>query len=324
MSPDIASPPTPPPAQQGLDSAEPGRPQPGVLVNGLEAWRQWRTWLLIGNSGSEDTVRVYAGNVLRFLAETGCKDPANYTEQDCAEFLARFAPRGAARHQYAKAMRAFFGFCLRHLMVVVDPMEYIRVKKPRRVPPVVLSEGELIRLLVAAVYRLGERAAWGILLVYLLGLRRVEAAGLRWEHLREEDDGPVIEIHNTKGADQRDPLPLSPLALECLAHLQELPPPPQTRRDESFILRVAAATVNDWVHKAGTAAGLDPRKIRAHRLRASLATHLLKSGIDVTVVQKILGHLRLESTAWYLAEAKATEVRGALERAGRRDLQIAV
>jgi site-specific recombinase XerD len=323
MSPDIDSP-------QPFHSTLPGPPalplhppQEGS-VNGLEAWRQWRIWLRIANSGSEDTVRVYAGNVLRFLAETACKDPADYTEQDCAEFLGRFAPRGAARHQYAKALRSFFGYCLRHLMVAVDPMQFIRVKKPRRVAPIILSEDELVRLLVAAVYRLGDRAAWGILLVYLLGLRRIEAAGLRWEHVRDGEDGPVVEIHATKGADQRDPLPLSPLALECLAHLRELEPPAQARREPGYILRAAAATVNDWVHKAGVAAGLDTRKIKAHRLRASLATHLLKAGVDVTIVQAILGHLRLESTAWYLGEATDREVRHALSLAGRSRLQIAV
>ena len=56
-----------------------------------------------------------------------------------------------------------------------DPMTEIRVRKPRQVPPVVLTYDELVRLLVAAVFTLGERVAWAILLVYLLGLRRKEA-----------------------------------------------------------------------------------------------------------------------------------------------------
>lgn len=283
-------------------------------MDGLEAWRDWRTWLRVQGSGSAATVRCYTGNVLRFLAETGCKEPAEYTEQDCALFLAEFAPRGSARHEYAKALRSWFGWCERRLIVAIDPMAHIRLKKPRRVAPVVLTMEELTRLLVAAVFTLGERQAWALLLTFLLALRRVEAAGLKWEHVREGETGPVIEIRSTKGADQRPALPLPPLALECLARLRDLPPDPRTRLGPEYILRVRLATISDWTRRAGRAAELHPKKVGAHRLRATMATRLLRSGVDVRVVQKLLGHLRLESTAWYLADAEEGQVRAALER----------
>lgn len=282
-------------------------------MDALEAWRQWRT--LIGLSSAE-TARCYGGNVLRFLAETGAKDPADYTEDDCASFLARYAPRGHARHEYAKALRSFFGWCERHLVVAISPVEHIQIRKPRRVPPVTLTRDELTRVLVAAVFELGEREAWAILLTYVLGLRRIEAAGLRWADVREGDTGPVIEIRKTKGADQRDPLPLTPLALECLARLHELPAPAQVTMGPEYILRVRPQTLSRWVHQAGVAAGLPAKKIGAHRLRATLATDLLRAGVDVRTVQKVLGHFRLESTAWYLAESGEAEVRAALARAG--------
>jgi integrase/recombinase XerC len=283
-------------------------------MNGLEAWRQWLTWLRAGHS--PDTVRAYAGNALRFLAETDCKDFADYTEQDCARFFDDPARRGRVRYEYAKTLRSFFGWGVRQMLIAVDPMAFIRMKKPRRVPPIVLTQDELAKLLKTAEKKLGERVAWSILLIYLLGLRRIEAAGLKWEHVREGDTGPVIEIHQTKGATERDPLPLSPLALRCLARLKELPAPPQALVGEEYILRVRRATVSDWVHTAGVAAGLHPRKIGAHRLRATVATRILKSGADIRAVQKALGHARLESTEWYLAESDEAEVRAALALAG--------
>jgi integrase/recombinase XerD len=289
----------------------------------LEVWRQWRIWLRVVNSGSAATVRGYTGNVLRFLAETGAKPWDEYTEQDCAEFLDLFAPKGRARHEYAKALRSIFRYCTTHMIVAIDPMEHIRLKKPRRVPPVTLTEDELVRILVAAVFTLGERVAWAILLIYLLGIRRMEAAGLKWEHILDGEFGPIIEIHETKGADQRDPLPLEPVALECLARLQELPAPPQAMRGPEYILRVKAPTISGWVHAAGTAAGLHPKKVGSHRLRASLATGLRRKGVDVKVVQKILGHLNLESTNRYFADADEEEVRLALARAGKRTLRVA-
>lgn len=292
-------------------------------MDGLSAWRQWRTWLRAVSSGEGSTVRTYTGNLLRFLAETDCKDPDQYTEDDCAAFLATFAPRGHAKHEYAKALRSFFGWCDERAIVLVNPTTALKIRKPRRVPPVVLTHDELVRLLVAAVFELGERAAWAMLLTYLLGLRRLEAAGLKWEHIRESPEGPVIEIRATKGADQRDPLPLEPLALECLARLLELPAAPQSARGEEFVLRIKAQTLTRWCHRAGMAAELPPSKIGAHRLRASIATHMLKGGVDVRAVQAVLGHLRLESTAWYLAAADPDEVRAALRR-GQEIVRLAV
>jgi hypothetical protein len=48
------------------------------MCESLDAWRRWRTWILVANSGSEATVRTCSGNVLRFRAETDARAPANY------------------------------------------------------------------------------------------------------------------------------------------------------------------------------------------------------------------------------------------------------
>jgi hypothetical protein len=58
----------------------------------------------------------------------------------------------------------------------------------------------------------GENEGVGTAARMLMGLRRIEAASLKWDDGREGEMGPVIEIRATKGAEQRDPLPLSPLA----------------------------------------------------------------------------------------------------------------
>jgi integrase len=298
-----------PPMLHAVSAAVPEQPRDET---GLNAWRRWRSWLAA--QFTSDTVRNQAGNILRFLAETDCREPGSYTEGDLAAFLERCASRGIAKHEHLKSLRSFFGWCLRNGYTETDPTEGLQVRKSRRVRPVTLTEDELQRLLIAAVFELGERQAWALLLVYLLGLRRIEAAGLRWEDVRDGESGPVIEIRTTKGANERDPLPLTPVALECLARLRELPAPPQAMLDERFILRARRATVSDWAHRAGVAAGLHPHKVGAHRLRATLGTRLLHSGVDVRTVQKTLGHLRLESTAWYLEESGEAEVRDALTR----------
>jgi site-specific recombinase XerD len=281
-------------------------------AEGLEAWRRWRAWLRTIRNASHESVRNYTGNVLRFLAETGCKAPGEYREDDVVDFLEEWARQGRPKHEYLKALRSFFGWAVRTGRTPTDPTMEARSRKPRRVPAVVLSAGELDRLVAAAQERWGDRVGWAILLIYSLGLRRKEAAGLKWEHVVPGPEGAMIEIHETKGADKRDPLPLSPFALQCLAALKELPRMGWSTLGPEFIIGVRPATIQGWIHEAGTRAGLHPTKMRAHRLRATLATDLLKSGTDIRVVQKILGHVRLESTAWYLGAVETEEVRRAL------------
>jgi integrase len=295
----------------------PDEPDPETLM----AWERWRTFLAA--SVTPETVRGYSGSVLRFLAETGCRPLQSYTEDDCAEFLGRYAARGAARHMYHGALTGFFRWARRRELLDADPMVEIVSRKPRRVQPATLTADELTRLLVAAVLDQGERVGWALLLTYTLGLRRKETAGLRWSDIREGETGPVIEIHSTKGAAERDALPLTPVALECIARLRELPPPPQVReRGPEYIVRAAPQTITRWGNRAAKAAGLPLRKTGPHRLRATLATDMLKAGVDIRVVQRLLGHLRLDSTAFYLGWAEEGEIRAAMEmleaeRAGR-------
>jgi integrase/recombinase XerD len=292
-------------------------------VNPLDAWRQWQSWLRAVSSGA-DTPKNYGNAVLKFLAVTGARYVEDYSEEDCSDFVAAFGSRGAAKHLYVNALRSYFAHSQRHGWVERNPMDAIRLRKPRRKKPVVLSEEELVRLLVAAVFELGERHAWALLLIYVLGVRRSEAAGFRWSDIIDGEHGPEIEVHVTKGWDSRPSLPLAPIALECLARLHELPRPRNGMVGPEFVIGVKPQTVTRWGNVAAKGAGLHVKKTGPHRLRASLATHLLRAGVDVRVVQRVLGHLRLETTAWYLEEAQDVEVRRALSLVGQRSDSTAV
>src|SRR5262252_2058705 len=76
----------------------------------LEAWRRWRAWLKVQGSGSPETGRVYGRAVLAFLAETDCPPLLEIDETHLVAFLDIFAPKGAARHQYLKALRSWCGW----------------------------------------------------------------------------------------------------------------------------------------------------------------------------------------------------------------------
>jgi site-specific recombinase XerD len=77
--------------------------------------------------------------------------------------------------------------------------------------------------------------------------------------------------------------------------------------------------LNRACHAAADRAGIDKR-VSLHTLRHSFATHLLEQNIDIRVIQVLLGHAKLDTTALYTRVATKTiqQVMSPLEHIARK------
>ena len=72
--------------------------------------------------------------------------------------------------------------------------------------------------------------------------------------------------------------------------------------------RLGVRMVQTMVDKCLLKAGLDVERYSPHKLRHTAATEMMKNGIDVRVVQEVLGHSRLDTTQIY-THVESTDLR---------------
>ncbi|MET4348885.1 site-specific integrase [Bradyrhizobium sp. RT9a] len=151
------------------------------------------------------------------------------------------------------------------------------------------------------VSSLKSRAA--LTTAYAAGLRASEVAGLRIEDI--DSARGVIQVRHGKGAKDRNVM-LSPQLLGILRTYWRLARPrlylfPGRDEDHPIDQTVLHAACRSAVKAAGLT-----KRVTLHTLRHSFATHLLENGTDIRIIQVLLGHNNLSSTARYTQVATHT------------------
>jgi site-specific recombinase XerD len=166
-------------------------------------------------------------------------------------------------------------------------------KKPQTLP-IVLSPEEVLQFL-NCIEHIKHRTI--LTTCYAAGLRISEAVSLEPSHI--DSKRMVIRVEQGKGQKDRYVM-LSPKLLETLRHWW------RTERPIHWLFpgdipgqHITRYAVGQACQKAHHLCGI-AKPITPHSLRHAFAVHLLERGTDVRVIQLLLGHRSLATTARYL------------------------
>ena len=244
------------------------------------------------------TQHDYLQRVKNFTAYLG-RSPDTASSEDVRRYQLHLTASGVGVptvNQTVSTLRFFFKVTLAR-PDLVERTTFVR--EPRKLP-VVLSPEEVVRLLDAAP-SLKYKAALSV--AYGAGLRVAEVVALKIGDI--DSKRMVIRVKQGKGRKDRYVM-LSPHLLELLrAWWRAARPQGWLFPGRDRVQPMTTRQLNRACHAAADTAEIG-KPVSMHTLRHSFATHLLEQNIDIRVIQVLLGHAKLDTTALYTRVATKT------------------
>jgi len=246
------------------------------------------------------TQRGHIRSCKRFAAFLD-RSPDMATLEDVRRFQLHLAEAGVSictRNRIMTGLRFLFRVTLRRLDLAA---EIYHLREPQKIP-LVMSPDEARRLLAVASSLKGRVL---LSLGYGCGLRAGEVVRLKVKHI--DSAQKIIRVEQAKGRKDRHVM-LSPETLDLLRQWWQLRPSRYDAgmpREERWLFPggrpgkpMTTRQLNRLFHEAADAAGIK-KSVTLHALRHSFATHLLERGTDIRIIQALLGHDKLDTTARY-------------------------
>ena len=247
---------------------------------------RFEVWLLGGCHRAVETRKKYTATVRSFSNFLEGRALNLVTPTDVRAFLARLLDRKLARVTVNGALfglRIFFDFLVAGGQSRINPARAVSAGKIGNHLPRHLRVEEVAHLVQATK---SPRDKTLLELLYATGCRRAEIGDLRIEDISFQARSAKVL---GKGNKERVVFFGQKAAMALRAYIGA--------RRRGRVFEVCNDTISNIVRRAARRAGLDG--IHTHSLRHSFATHLLENGADLRVIQELLGHASVASTAKY-------------------------
>lgn len=278
----------------------------GVFMTN-ERIESWRTWMQAEGHG-RNTVTPRVRRVQLF-AESIDREPEDATTEDVVNYLAGLDVGKSTRATYHSHLRSWFLWLVTTEYRDDNPMDRMRPPKTPRREPRPVTDRELRAILKV---RVRKRTRMMLYLAAFQGLRVHEIAKIRGEDVNLKDGlltvlgkgevAAVLQLHPEVAALAQD---FPRRGYWFVTHIGNS----AGEKGRPILARSVSNILCQVFARAGVAGG-------AHRLRHWHATSLVKEGNDVRVVQTLMRHASLSTTALY------TKVDVAQQRAAINSLHV--
>ena len=238
---------------------------------------------------SKRTIDNYTSQVRCFLYYFNDKvtKPSEINEKQIKEWLLLARTINGRKHRIS-AVKLFYQ------LTGKQPLKFKYIEYPRadKKLPIVLSQEE-VQKMFSVCSNLKHKVILSLL--YSCGLRVSELINLKWQHI--DRSRMVINIIAAKGNKDRQVM-LSPSLIPLLEKYY------YTYRSKEFVLngqgdlkyssRSVGEVVQQLAHKAGI-----KKRVYTHLMRHCAFTHMVESGIDINLIQRIAGHSNVKTTSIY-------------------------
>ncbi len=283
--------------------------------------RNFLDYLLAGRNFSPRTVEAYRHDLdkfIDFLESKGKGDILTVTPQDVMGFLSSCTKTNGAVTQARKlsSIKSLFKYLRREGVISANPVNDILSPKLPETQPTYLTQAEYQNLIAtvrreATPFYLSRDLAI-IVLFLATGIRLSELVGLTLDRVNLEHSGRSIKV---KGKGNRERI--IPLTDEAVSILENyLKTRPAVSSQHFFISRLGeqlcARSVYGLVKKYLKATGINKNKMAVHSLRHTFGTSMMNKGVNIVVIQELLGHKQIETTRRYL-HINSADLRNAVD-----------
>ncbi len=265
----------------------------------MKILKDFESFLRYSENLSENTVKSYVTDVKQFLDFIG----EEFSDKDrITDFIYHLSYKGmnpSSIRRKISSIDKFYEFLIIKGLIRENPIsDLLRPKMWERLPKYLTIE-EVNRLIDSASLdnEEGIRDRAIMELIYSCGLRASEVVNLRIEDI--DFERKVVTVREGKGGKDRI-VPITDSALNYIKLYLS-----KRRKDSPFVFtskkapKLTRQRLWQVIKKYAKKAGIDLRRISPHVLRHSFATHLLLGGIDLRILQELLGHSSIRTTEVY-------------------------